>query len=180
MESAVGIRWLSEIGRDDAASCGFKGANLGDLLQLGVFVPAGFIVPVTYYREHVERCGIAEELEHLIKAQDWDAVEKTAAEVLHASPPREELQQELSDAFVRLGATEVAVRSSATAEDLAGASFAGQYRTLLNIRGGEELRRAVLKCWASLWCREVLEYRQHRSINHHTGEMAVVVQSMFP
>ena len=180
MESAVGIRWLSEIGRDDAASCGFKGANLGDLLQLGVFVPAGFIVPVTYYREHVERCGIAEELEHLIKAQDWDAVEKTAAEVLHASPPREELQQELSDAFVRLGATEVAVRSSATAEDLAGASFAGQYRTLLNIRGGEELRRAVLKCWASLWCREVLEYRQHRSINHYTGEMAVVVQSMFP
>ena len=179
MEFAVGIRWLNEIGSADAASCGVKGANLGELIELGVFVPAGFVVTVNYYREHIERCRLTDVLAPLDETGDWGAVAMAAAEALSASPLSEELQQELSDAYVRLGATAVAVRSSATAEDLAGASFAGQYRTVLNISGGEELRRAVRKCWTSMWCREVLEYRQNRSFGRDAGEMAVVVQSMF-
>jgi pyruvate,water dikinase len=180
MEFTVGVRWLNEIGREDAASCGFKGANLGALIGLGFHVPPGFIVPVTYFREHVERCGLLEALAPLIEAHDWGAVEETAVEALRASPLSEELQHELSHVWTRLGAAGVAVRSSATVEDLAGASFAGQYRTLLNIHGGEELHRAIRKCWASLWCREVLDYRERRSIDHTTGDMAVIVQAMFP
>jgi pyruvate,water dikinase len=138
------------------------------------------VVPTAYYRDHIERCRLLDAVSPFLETQDWNTVEQIARDLLYDSPLSEEFQYALSDAFSELGAQQVAVRSSATAEDLAGASFAGQYRTLLNISGGRELRRAIKKCWASLWCREVLEYRQRRSLEHSAGEMAVIVQSMYP
>ena len=180
MGFAVAIHWLSEVRREDADACGSKGANLGELIELGVNVPDGFIVPVSYYREHVERCGLLDALQTFIDAADWAAVEKTAGAGLTGSPLSREFEKEISTALGRLGVAEVAVRSSATAEDLANASFAGQYRTLLNIPIGDAVLHAICECWASLWSREATEYRQRRSIDHHTAAMAVVVQAMFP
>ncbi len=176
----MGIRRLDELGRGDAASVGFKAANLGELIRLGVEVPDGFVVPVAYYRKFVERCGLRHVLGQPLESRDWNAVESLANEIIYATSLSEELSHQLADAHGRLDAADVAVRSSATAEDLAGASFAGQYRTLLNIGGGLELERAVMKCWASLWSREVLEYGERRNFDRANCDMAVIVQAMFP
>jgi pyruvate,water dikinase len=175
----VEIIRLHEIGREDSASCGFKAANLGELLRLGVYVPNGFVIPVEYYRDFIEQCGLLSALERKLASKDWTAVEATANEIIYASSLSKTLTRDLSNAWTRLGASGVAVRSSATAEDLAGASFAGQYRTLLNISGGHELERAIRKCWASLWSREVLEYGERRHVDQLASQMAVVVQEMF-
>ena len=143
-------------------------------------VPPGFCVAASVYSEHAERCGLTDALPSLIEARDWATVEKTAIDLLLARPLDPTLLTTLSSALRCLDADTVAVRSSAIAEDLAEASFAGQYRTLLNVRAGEDLQRAVGACWASLWCRSALEYRHRRSIDQNSGGMALVIQPMVP
>jgi pyruvate,water dikinase len=172
------IRWLHEIARGDAATYGSKGANLGELIRLGMPVPTGFCVAASVYTEHAKRCRLTDALSPRIESRDWAAVEKVARDLLLAQPLDEALTAALSDALRRLEANAVAVRSSAVAEDLPEASFAGQYRTLLNVRTEEELQRAIGACWASLWSRPALEYRHRRSINQSAGGMALVIQSM--
>lgn len=180
MESAVEIRWLDEMSAADAAAFGSKGANLGELARMGVPVPPGFVVAASVYAAHAERCGLNEALAPLIATGDWAAVERGASELLESTPLDTALTATLSKARRRLNSDAVAVRSSAVAEDLAGASFAGQYETLLNVRTDQELQRAVLACWASLWRRRVLDYRSRRSIDHGSGGMAVLVMAMVP
>jgi pyruvate,water dikinase len=174
------IRPLADLTRVDAATCGSKGSNLGELIHLGMPVPPGFAIAASCYAAHAERCGLAAGLAPLIERRDWTAVERTAGDLLHSRPLEPDLCVALSDAYRRLHRPGVAVRSSATAEDLTGASFAGQYRTSLNIRGEDDLQRAIRECWASLWCRRALEYRHRRSIDHLSSEMAVVIQAMLP
>jgi pyruvate,water dikinase len=176
----MAIRRLHEIFRGDAATYGSKGANLGELTRLGMPVPAGFGVAASVYAEHAERCGLTDALPPLIEARDWAAVERAATDLLLARPLDATILTALSSALRRLDADAVAVRSSAIAEDLAEASFAGQYRTLLNVRAGDDLKRAISTCWASLWCRSALEYRHRRSIDQNSGGMALVIQAMVP
>ncbi|MEW5983131.1 MAG: PEP/pyruvate-binding domain-containing protein [Acidobacteriota bacterium] len=180
MECAVAICRLAELDRADAASFGSKGANLGALTRLGLPVPPGFAVAASACAEHAERCGLTNALRPLIEQRDWGGAERMALALMSAHPMEGALTAALSDALRCLEAEAVAVRSSAIAEDLAEASFAGQYDTFLDVRGEAEVQRAIGACWASLWSRRALEYRHRRSIDHDAGGMAVVVQTMVP
>jgi rifampicin phosphotransferase len=92
----------------------------------------------------------------------------------------EEISEAISRAYAGLDETAVAVRSSATAEDLPEASFAGQQETFLNVRGEKELEEAVKRCWASLWTAQAIAYRERQYIDSEAVSLAVVVQRMAP
>jgi phosphohistidine swiveling domain-containing protein len=174
----LNIRWLEEIGRDDVASAGGKGANLGEMLKLGMPVPRGFCLTVEAYAEHARAIGLAEKLGPLLERQDWAAVERTATELFTGRGLEEPTAASVLGAYREMGAPAVAVRSSATAEDTAESSFAGQQETLLNVEGEEAVLSAVLRCWASLWGVRALSYRHQRGVEHLGVGMAVVVQEM--
>ncbi len=172
------VRALSETGRAEAALVGGKAANLGELARLGMPVPPGFAVTTRAYSEQAARCGLAGALAPLLAREDWEGAEEAAVALLGGRPIEESLRSAVLAAYHAMGSPAVAVRSSATAEDLAAASFAGQYDTFLNVRGDEELLRAVAMCWASLWNRRAARYRRQHSVSHAAAQMAVVVQEM--
>lgn len=156
---------LRDLRRDDVAAAGAKGANLGGLIQAGFRVPPGFVVTTTAYRDFLssaglEACAPAETYERIPKAVVPDPIVKA-----------------LLAAFRDLGAHAVAVRSSGTAEDLADASFAGQYDTFLDVAGEQALIDAVRRCWASLWTPRAVAYRRRREWSADVS-LAVVVQEM--
>ncbi len=174
------IRWLSDIGRGDAAVAGGKGANLGEMLTLGLPVPNGFCITTQAYAEQISAWRLGDLLSPLIDQQRWDAAGSEAANAFSSRPLLEPLAREILEAYHRLGAPAVAVRSSATAEDLAEASFAGQQETALNVGGDGELFEAVRRCWASLWSPRAIHYRHELGIDHLGVSMALVVQEMVP
>ncbi|MBZ5710032.1 PEP/pyruvate-binding domain-containing protein [Nannocystis pusilla] len=171
-------RQLSELSRADLPIAGGKGANLGELIGLGLAVPPGFVVTAGTYAEQARAWQFAEHLTAPIAARNWEAAAATAAELcLHgALLPAVELA--VRDAYRELGAPLVAVRSSATAEDLADASFAGQHDTYLEVAGESALLLSLRRCWASLWTPRALDYRAARGIDHLGVAIAVVVQRM--
>jgi rifampicin phosphotransferase len=158
--------WLDEAGGATRALVGGKAASLARLAGMGLPVPRGFVVTVGAYRAALRAAGLgglpAEELRERILAAPVPA--EVAAAILGA---RE-----------RLEAAVVAVRSSATAEDLASASFAGQYETFLNVAGEDALLDAVRACWASGWSPRALSYRRRRGGANRELALAVVVQEM--
>jgi phosphohistidine swiveling domain-containing protein len=163
-----------------AEKAGGKGANLLELIGLGMPVPGGMIVTTDAYRAHAMRCGLSENISQGLKEHNWAQVETIAQEILTSRPLDETLSGELLENYRRMRSPLVAVRSSATAEDQAGASFAGQYDTFLNIGGEENLLAAVRKCWASLWTRRALCYRSLGAMDHLSSAMAVIIQEMIP
>ncbi|HVH24450.1 MAG TPA: PEP/pyruvate-binding domain-containing protein [Pseudonocardia sp.] len=177
------VEYFSDIGHDDINLAGGKGANLGELARAGLPVPPGFVLTTAAYRAFVTENGLDERVVEIARlpAAAGPGEYEAAAERIRtlfssASIPRE-LAVELADAYTALGEPPVAVRSSATAEDLEGASFAGQQDTYLNIRAGE-LSTAVRDCWASLWTARALTYRARQGIDPATVSLAVVVQEM--
>jgi rifampicin phosphotransferase len=179
--------WFNEIRKDDIALAGGKGANLGELSHAGLPVPPGFVLTTKGYDAFVETSGIKGEVVALAsvpRAEDPVSFEAASARI-GALFSRGELPGELADevraAYGRVawdGEMSVAVRSSATAEDLAGASFAGQQETFLNVRGAEALTEAVKRCWASLWTARAMAYRRRQGLAPETVSLAVVVQRM--
>jgi pyruvate,water dikinase len=178
------VLWLDDLGSDDIDFVGGKGASLGEMTAAGLPVPPGFVVTAGSYREFIESTGIDEEL---FAAVDVDAEDSTAlaeAEahakelILETEMPKE-MRQGIIDAYADLddGEAFVAVRSSATAEDLPDASFAGQQETFLNITG-EDLIDRVKRCWASLFTQRAIYYRQEQGFAHDVVDIAVVVQKM--
>jgi rifampicin phosphotransferase len=176
---------------DCSADCldlvGGKARGLGSLLELGLRVPPGFSVTTAAYREHVAHNRLAPRLESLLGDVDgWEAQQRASdaiRELFESSEPTPALRAEILGAYADLarnGSTPVAVRSSATAEDLADASFAGQQETYLWIMGGDEVVRHVLRCWASLFTPQAIMYRAHRGVPVPDLAMAVVVQCMVP
>ncbi len=168
------IRWLADLGRSDLALAGGKGANLGELTRAGFPVPPGFVVTTAGYDSYVEANGLAGALEA-------DPAGAAAAFAAGALPG--DLAEALRTAYLALGegaATPVAVRSSATAEDLAEASFAGQQDTYLNVVGEADLLDAVRSCWASLWTERAVHYRAQHGVGAEGLSLAVVVQRMVP
>src|SRR5690242_19903594 len=148
------LRQLADVGRGDLAVAGGKGANLGELTRAGLPVPPGFVLTTAAYRTFVATSGIGEQV---LAAADLDAdagpgaYEEPARRIralFAAAPVPDELVGPLLAARSGLGPA-VAVRSSATAEDLADASFAGQQETFLNVAGTDALLGAVRDCWAS-------------------------------
>src|SRR5918995_1235096 len=178
---------LDEIDKQDIALAGGKGANLGELSHAGLPVPPGFVVTTRAYDAFVEASDLKEEIVGLASQADDPAAFEAAEERIRALFARGEVPDavaaEIRTAYDRLAnenGQAVAVRSSATAEDLPGASFAGQQDTYLNVRDAGTLIEAVGACWASLWTARAMAYRVHEGIDPAKVSLAVVVQQMVP
>ncbi len=160
---------------------GGKAANLGELIQAGLPVPNGFCVTTAAYELVSQQAGLESILHELAitQAGDTAGLEKCAAAVraalLAVSVPTA-IVEALREAYNE--PLPVAVRSSATAEDLPFASFAGQQETYLNVIGFDAVLEAVRRCWASLWTDRAVSYRASNKIDARTVRLAVVVQQM--
>lgn len=153
---------LHDLRRTDLPLAGGKGANLGELVAAGFAVPPGFVVTTDAYRAAVAPLAVVD------------------AAAVAAVPVPPDVEAAVRAAYQELGAGPVAVRSSATAEDLPGAAFAGQQDTFLGIVGEDELLDAVRRCWASLWTERAVAYRERLRIPAESVAIAVVVQRMVP
>src|SRR5512132_1125123 len=171
-----------ELGRDDIDRAGGKGANLGELTRGGLPVPPGFVIVTEAYRAYLAEHHLAEKIAALAAPTDDPAGYESASEqirALFADEGSDALRAQIAEAYATLGEdVPVAVRSSATAEDLPEASFAGQQDTYLNVRGRDDLLAAVRDCWASLWTARAMAYRARQGIDPSTVTLAVVVQQL--
>lgn len=180
---------LQDVDETQFAVVGGKGAHLGGLSRIeGVRVPGGFCVTADAFRRIMaEAPAIGDRLDELSRMDpdDRERVRTLSAQIrrtIEGTPVPGDLAAAITGALGRLGEEAAyAVRSSATAEDLATASFAGQHDTYLNVVGPTEILRHVSRCWASLFTERAVTYRQRNGIDHRTVHMAVVVQRMaFP
>ncbi len=184
--------WFEEITKDDVARAGGKGANLGEMLRAGIPVPPGFVVTAQTYQYYLEKTGIADKIYSIIKEKVKDpndprGYEEASHEIrklIESTPIPEEIKEAIVKSYrelsKRLGLEEayVAVRSSATAEDLPEASFAGQQETYLNVKGEAEVLDKTLKCWSSLFTPRAIFYRQQKGFPHEKVLISVVIQKM--
>jgi pyruvate,water dikinase len=177
---------LSHFRRSDLALAGGKGANLGELSRAGFQVPAGYVITTAAYDLLLEKNDLQTHLLKIIGSLDTDrqdAAEKVSRQIQNVwreiSIP-EEITGQVIKAYHQLDGAAVAVRSSATAEDLPEAAFAGQQETFLNIIGEQALLEAVCACWASLWSERAILYRARQKVEQTTVKLAVVVQKMVP
>jgi len=175
---------IGDVGRGDVALAGGKGANLGDLVKAGIPVPPAFIVTVPAYLKFAESIGLIQQINRMLARLDVnnnEQLERTATD-LKALIMGESMPSRLCEAILQqyagIGAGPVAVRSSATAEDLAEASFAGQQASFLNVEGEEEVVLAVQRCWASLFEPRAIFYRAKAGVPVEQLGIAVVVQRM--
>jgi len=180
----MAVRWLEDVRADDIDSVGGKGASLGELTDAGLPVPPGFVVTAGTYRTFIEEAGIDQELFDAVDVDAEDSAALADAEarakdlILNTEFP-ESLREDILSSYDALddGQAFVAVRSSATAEDLPDASFAGQQETFLNVTR-EDLLDRVKRCWASLFTQRAIYYRQEQGFDHDLVNIAVVVQRM--
>ncbi len=181
----MAVLWLDEISADDIETVGGKGASLGELTGAGLPVPSGFVVTAGTYRSFIEDAGIDEELFEAVDVDTDDSkalakATERAQELILETPFPDDLREEILSAYHEIGSDEeafVAVRSSATAEDLPDASFAGQQETFLNVRAAALLDR-VRECWASLFTQRAIYYRREQGFTDADVNIAVVVQQM--
>ncbi len=186
MKEMPNVLWLEEIKKEDIISVGGKGASLGEMTAIGLPVPKAFVVTAQAFRRFLVETGIEDALFRRLERLDVDdngALESVSREVqdlvLSVEIP-DHIKAEIVDAYARMGAngTVVAVRSSATAEDLPEASFAGQQETFLNILGETDLLDAVQRCWASLYGARAIYYRSKQGFDDRGVNIAVVVQEL--
>lgn len=170
---------LDEMSEAVAEEVGGKAANLVELIRLGINVPRGIVLTASAYEAQATRCGLNEKLSPFIQRCDWKGAELTALEAFTSSKIDDDLVNTILGRFRSMKSSLVAVRSSATCEDLEHASFAGQYETFLNVPAEEQID-SVKKCWASLWNHRALVYRHRLSIDHTAARMAVIIQEMIP
>jgi rifampicin phosphotransferase len=181
----VWTRDLRDIGRHDLALVGGKGANLGELLRAGFAVPPGFCVTTAAFAAVVAALPAVEvhmqtfEALTLANAEQVRALAGEIRTLLAHAPIPQEIEEAILAAWRAHGDQYAyGVRSSATAEDLPQASFAGQQDTILNVRGEGALLDAVRRCWASLWSDRATLYRMEQGFRHRDVRLAVVVQRM--
>jgi pyruvate,water dikinase len=178
------VSWLEDLGKNDVALAGGKAAHLGELLHAGLPVPPGFVVTTAAYQQFITANGLQPEIERLANevhpddAPGLDAAAQAIAARFAAGTIPQAIADAVREAYTRMGMPSVAVRSSATAEDLPAASFAGQMETYLNVRGHEDLLAAIRRCWASLWTPRAISYRTRQGIPHAAVSLAVVVQEL--
>lgn len=193
MTAARYIRWFEELSNDDVALVGGKNASLGEMYRqltpLGVALPNGFATTAQSFRDVLTEAGAWDELHALLDPLDKTDVRALARvgararEIVYAAGLTDVMQDEIRAAYARLAKEygedlSVAVRSSATAEDLPTASFAGQHDTYLNIRGPELLIDAVKRCNASLFTDRAISYRIDRGFDHFKVALSVGVMKM--
>jgi rifampicin phosphotransferase len=158
---------------------GGKAANLGELIRAGLPVPPGVCVTTEAYRQVAAFATINVDVLEDAAPEDLKQCARQAREALMSAPTPPAIARAISQAYTRLGKdVPVAVRSSATAEDLPHASFAGQQDTYLHVVGVDAVLDAVRRCWASLWTERAVVYRTTNGIDHRTVQLAVVIQRM--
>jgi phosphoenolpyruvate synthase/pyruvate phosphate dikinase len=180
----VYINDFSEVGRDDVPTAGGKGAGLGELVRAGLPVPPGFLVNTAAYELFVRDNLLAGPIQDHAAlpssagTKDYEEASARIRGLFTGGIVPEAVAAELRDAYRGLAAgtgseeaeeATVAVRSSATAEDLASASFAGQQDTYLNVHGADALMEAVVNCWASLWTSRAMAYRAREGSRGRRG-----------
>ena len=182
------VAWFQDLSRDDIPSVGGKGANLGELTRAGFPVPGGFVVTAAGYIAAMDEAGVRDDLrrgftEACAAAGDPAALAAAAEDlqerIAQAGMP-DSLRAEVLEAYHRLGPDAcVAVRSSATAEDTAGTSFAGMHETFTNVVGDDDVIDQIVACWRSLYGQRVIAYRAARGLTDEPS-IAVVVQAQVP
>jgi pyruvate,water dikinase len=198
------VKWFSELNKDSGPVAGGKGANLGEIYNAKVPVPNGFVVTAQAYDYFIEKANLKDKIVKLLSTIDYEntnqlnqVVEEVRNLMTNSEFP-EEMKEEIVESYENLGTNKldmekgsardiltntsepvfVAVRSSATTEDLAEASFAGQQDTYLNIKGNDDLIDAVKRCFASLFTSRATYYRNKQGFKHEQAHLAVVVQKM--
>ncbi len=184
------VVWLKDIGKEDLSLAGGKGASLGEMLRANLPVPDGFVVTAQAYMFFLEKRGIKQKIIEILKKTNVDntAELKRASDeirkiIINEKVPEEieilitEFYNKLSEKYNK-DEEFVAVRSSATAEDLPTASFAGQQETYLNVKGAKNVVESVKKCWASLFTPRAIFYREKKGFDHMKVAIAVIVQKM--
>ena len=178
------IVWFNEVTKKDIPLVGGKGANLGEMTNAHIPVPPGFIVTANAYYDFLQRSKISDKIHNLLKPldpNDSKQLQQIAGQVQQVvldAPMPPELAKEIEQAYIKMGRGLVAVRSSATAEDLPEASFAGQQSTFLNVQGEKGVVAAVQACWASLFTPRAIFYRHQQGFDHLRVGIAVPVQKM--
>ena len=206
VDSSRNIVWLSEIGKKDISIAGGKGANLAEMYNSELPVPAAFIITAQAYQNFLEVSKIREKIlkiVNLIDLENTKELEEKAKQIreiiIQAEMPKQ-LAKQITEAYANINIDKesleeasadvlgiitasrepcfVAVRSSATTEDLSTASFAGQQESYLNIKGNKALLESIKKCWASLFTARAIYYRTRKQFKHEMSFIAVVVQKM--
>ena len=205
-EEAGFVKWFSELSSKSVAEAGGKGASLAEMYNSKFPVPPGFVVTTGAYSYFLEKAGLKERIGLILKdldVEDTKKLEKESArvrEIIEKAKIPDELEKEIEEAYdildagkskvenARKGALDilknskegsfVAVRSSATTEDLVDASFAGQQETFLNVKGYKNLIESVKKCFASLFTARAVYYRTKKGFSHEKSQLAAVVQKM--
>ncbi|MFA4935165.1 MAG: phosphoenolpyruvate synthase, partial [Candidatus Methanoperedens sp.] len=182
------VVWLEEVGKEDIAIVGGKGASLGEMLRAELPVPTGFAVTAQAFRRFLDENGISNELFSSLEVDVDNAdvlreSEKKAKKIIMEAKIPADIEKSIRSKYKELCKREgneafVAVRSSATAEDLPDASFAGQQDTFLNVKGEKNVIEAVKKCWASLYGARAIYYRVKQGFDHHKVNLCAVVQLM--
>lgn len=189
------ILWFDELVIDDVPLVGGKNASLGEMIRelgkKGVKVPNGFAVTAYAYKYLIEKAGIGDKIREILSDLDTHNIRnlkergKKIRDLIENAKLPEELEKAIVDAYNDMGERfgygknpDVAVRSSATAEDLPDASFAGQQETFLNIRGPENVIKACKKCFASLFTDRAISYREDKGFDHFEVYLSIGIQKM--
>jgi len=186
------ILWFEELGKEDIPLVGGKNANLGEMTKAGIPVPPGFAITAYAYQKFLKETGIAEKIYQTIKEtvtdpndpKQYEEASKKVRQLIESTPMPKEIEEAIRNAYAELSKKTkmvdvfVAVRSSATAEDLPDASFAGQQETYLNVRGADELLEKTIKCWSSLFTPRAIFYRTQKGFRHEDVLISVGVQKM--
>ncbi len=176
--------WFSQVGKGDIALVGGKGANLGEMTKAQLPVPQGFIITAEAYFEFLAANRLDSVVAKLTKGLDpedsktLNSIAEQLQTAIKEHPLPQPLVDQIKQAYEQMNQGPVAVRSSATAEDLPNASFAGQQATFLNIEGEGSLIKAVRECWASLFEARAIYYRTVNKFDHLKVGIAVPVQKM--
>ncbi len=183
------IKWFNELTKEDVSIAGGKGANLGEMTIAGFPVPPGFVVTSNAYFEHLKHNDLTDLIKDIladVDVNDTDLLNSAAQriqELIKSGEIPQEVRKEIVEAYKQLCEKEgrelfVAVRSSATAEDLPEASFAGQQKTFLFVKGEGDVLQAVKDAWASLFEPRAIFYRAEKGFDHMKVGLAAVVQKM--
>ena len=186
------VIWFEELGKNDIPIVGGKNANLGEMIQATIPVPPGFAITAQAYKKFINETHIDQEIYRIITETITDAddpklyekASKKIRKLIEATEVSEEITDAIRNAYkeltkrVQSSNVPVAVRSSATAEDLPDASFAGQQETFLNAEGADEVIENTIKCWSSLFTPRAIFYRTTKGFKHEEVLISVGVQKM--
>ena len=186
------VLWFEKLRKTDIPSVGGKNANLGEMTHTGIPVPPGFAITAYAYKKFIEETGIAKKIYEIIDKTvkdkndpaQYEVASKKIRELIESTPMPKDIENAIKHAYEEMNKklntkeTFVAVRSSATAEDLADASFAGQQETFLNIRGVKGVLQNTVKCWSSLFTPRAIFYRNEKGFAHEKVFISVGVQKM--